>query len=152
MKKNKKPDKNRKDQAIRDEKGRWKPGVSGNEDGRPEGSGQPFSLKVMLEKEIQKCPEGQDKKSFALLLIVRMLRQAIQEGDFQMIKLIWNYLEGMPKESTDITTKGESINPLMPGDEVPEEDKQAVEDFHNKLKANMLKRFLKEEKGRRHTR
>ena len=31
-----------------------------------------------------------------------MLKEAIEKGDYAMIKLIWNYIEGMPRQSIEL--------------------------------------------------
>lgn len=72
-------------------------------EGNPGGPGRPvFSLITMLKSELQKCPEGQDKKTYADLLIQIILKKAIQDGDDQQIKNILQYVDGMPKASLDI--------------------------------------------------
>jgi len=83
---------------IPDEKGRmvFPPGVSGNPAGRPKDS---FSLISMLKAELQKCPEGEDKKTYADLLIKRIMKKTISDGDDQQIKNILQYVEGMPKQT-----------------------------------------------------
>ena len=65
-----------------------------------------FSLLALLKNEIQKCPEGQDKRTYADLVIKRMLKEAIENGDIQIIKLIWNYIEGMPNQPIEHSTDG----------------------------------------------
>jgi hypothetical protein len=60
-----------------------------------------FSLKNLLRAEIQKCPAGQDKKTWAVLIIQRMLADSVKKGDIQHIRTIFNYLEGMPKQELD---------------------------------------------------
>ena len=92
----------------RDDKGRFIEGVSGNPDGRPV-----FSLISILKAELQKCPEGQDKKTYADLIIKRMLKEAIEKGDQQQIKLIWNYIEGLPNAKTTVTLEGKSLAELF---------------------------------------
>lgn len=77
-----------------------------NREGRPEGT---FSLLTLLKQELQKVSEGQDKKTYADLIVKRMLKQAIEKGDQQQIKLIWNYLEGLPRQPVDVTSGGESL-------------------------------------------
>lgn len=84
---------------------RFQPGQSGNPNGRPPGT---YSLLTILKNELQKCPEGQDKKTYGDLIVKRMLKEAIEKGDQQQIKLIWNYLEGMPRQGFDF-----SGNPLL---------------------------------------
>ena len=114
------PFKNGEKPQIRDEDGKFMEGNPGGP-GRPEGS---FSLKTLLEREIQKQPEGQ-QLSYALALIKKQLRQAIIDGDQQSQKLIWQYIEGMPHQSTDITSAGKPI-PILGHNYVPsdEEDKE----------------------------
>jgi len=102
---NKKPMENG-EKRERDENGRFVEGNSGGP-GRPEGS---FSLKAILERELQKMPEGENEKTYAEKIIAKMIEDATEKGDDQKLKLIWNYIEGMPKQGVDITSKGESIN------------------------------------------
>jgi hypothetical protein len=98
-----KPEKNRKNQENnRDEKGRFIKGESGNPDGRPEGSGDGFSITRLVREELQKCPEGEDKKTYADLVIKRIMSKAIKDGDTKMIDRIWAYMDGMPKQPLDI--------------------------------------------------
>jgi hypothetical protein len=75
------------------------PGESGNPNGRPPGSG--ISITTEIKKKLEECPEGQ-KATYLQLLINRILKQAIQEGDQQMIAKIWNYVDGMPRESVEV--------------------------------------------------
>lgn len=77
----------------RDKRGRLLPGNTANPNGKPEGA---YSLLAILKRELQKCPEGQDKKSYGELIVRRMLKEAIEKGDVQQIKLIWAYIEGQP--------------------------------------------------------
>ena len=105
-KKEKTPDNTGDSKPKRDKRGRLLPGMSLNPKGKSPGA---FSLLSILKAEIQKCPKGQDKKSYAHLIVKRMLAEAIALGDFQQIKLIWNYIEGMPvqKQETEINLRGE---------------------------------------------
>lgn len=96
---------------IRDDKGRFPKGVSGNPAGKPEGT---FSLITLLKQELQKCPEGQDKKTYADLIVKRMLKEAIEKGDQQQIRLIWNYIEGMPRQNLDITSANKPLQVIIP--------------------------------------
>lgn len=74
--------------------------------GRPKGSG--LSITTEIKKKLDEIPEGQ-KATYLELLINRIFKQAIQEGDQQMIKNIWNYVDGMPRQTTDITSGGEPM-------------------------------------------
>jgi hypothetical protein len=76
-----------------------KEGEVRNPDGRPKGS---FSLLRLLREELEKCPDGQDKKTYADLIVKRMLKESIEKGDIQHIKTIWSYIEGQPKETHDV--------------------------------------------------
>ena len=78
----------------------FKKGESGNPGGRPKGS---LSITALVKAELMKCPEGEDKKTYADLVVKRILSKAIKDGDDKMIDRIWKYIDGMPKESIDIT-------------------------------------------------
>jgi len=71
---------------------RWKKGESGNPAGRPVGS---VSITAEIKKKLQEIPDGQ-QKSYLELLINRILKQAVVDGNEQMIKQIWNYIDGPP--------------------------------------------------------
>lgn len=80
----------------------WKKGQSGNPNGRPKDS---FSLLTLLKKELKKIPKHlstKEKKTYAVLMVEKMLDKAIKEGDHSTHKLIMNYLEGMPKQSIEM--------------------------------------------------
>ena len=81
----------------RDERGRFKPGMSGNPAGKPPGS---ISLTARIKKELEKIPEGQ-KITYLDALVKQILKKAIADGDQQMIRLIWNYLDGIPSQTQD---------------------------------------------------
>lgn len=93
---------------IPDEIGRmvFPPGVSGNPNGRPKGA-KNFTTKVREALETLSEGTGTSKEK---MLINKIMEKAIVEGNEQMIKLMWNYLDGMPQNYTDITTGGEKIN------------------------------------------
>ena len=78
--------------------------------GRPKGSG--ISITTEIKKKLEEVPEGQ-KATYLELLINRIFKQAIQDGDQQMIKNIWNYIDGMPQQSTDITSDGSKLEGLV---------------------------------------
>jgi len=73
--------------------------------GRPKDT---FSLLTILKRELQKIPpelKGKEKKLYAELLVRKQLHKAIVDGDEGAIKLIYNYVEGMPKQ--DVKLSGE---------------------------------------------
>ena len=64
--------------------------------GRPKGAG--ISITTEIKKKLDEVPEGQ-KATYLQLLIARILKQAITDGDQQMITKIWNYVDGMPPQT-----------------------------------------------------
>ena len=92
---NKSPDDTGKKQEKRgDIETRFKKGQSGNPKGRPPGS---VSITTEIKKRLQEMPNGQ-KKTYLELLISRILKLGVVDGNEQMIKIIWNYVDGMPNQ------------------------------------------------------
>lgn len=81
-------------EPIREPNGQLKKGVILNPEGRPKGS-KNFTTKVKEALEKIANVEGKDI-SYEEALVQKILKLAIIDGDQQMIKLIWNYLDGMP--------------------------------------------------------
>jgi len=76
----------------------FKPGQSGNPAGRPKGS---LSLTALMKQELERVPE-EGKPSYALAFVKKALHKAIVDGDTQMIRTIWSYIDGMPVQSHEI--------------------------------------------------
>lgn len=89
--------------------GKFGPGNIANPNGRPPGS---LSLVKILKDKLEQVPEG-SKKSYAELLVERITKSAIQDGNDQQIKNILQYVEGMPMQRTDITSDGKELNLLV---------------------------------------
>lgn len=75
---------------------RFSKGETGNPNGRPKGS---ISLAELVKKELELVPKG-EKKSFAELLIAKVMDMALK-GNFQAIKLIWSYVDGLPRQTIE---------------------------------------------------
>lgn len=69
-----------------------------NREGRPKGSG--ISITTAIKRELEKCPEG-SKKTHLELVVTRIIHEAVK-GDQQTLKMLWNYIDGMPKQALDI--------------------------------------------------
>ena len=76
----------------------FKKGQSGNPKGKPKGT---LSLKTLLIDYLRSTDKGQ-KEANKDRLIKRIGKLSIVNGNEQMIKLIWNYIEGMPKETAEV--------------------------------------------------
>lgn len=75
-----------------------------NRNGRPtKGHSITETIRAMMDEK----PEIKRK-------LAEKIFQSALSGDVTAIKLIWSYLDGLPKASTDITTSGRPI-PIMGG-------------------------------------
>lgn len=75
-----------------------------NRKGRPKG----ISITEMVRQALEEVEE-KTGKTWKDLIIKRILLKATSDGDVQMLKTIWQYIDGMPQQSTDITTGGDKI-------------------------------------------
>lgn len=79
---------------------RWQPGESGNPKGRPK---KGYSISEMMKELLESDPE---KKR---ALVEAILAKAMT-GDVAAMKAIWNYMDGMPLQATDVTSQGEKVS------------------------------------------
>ena len=74
---------------------KFQPGQSGNPAGRPVGA---TSFTTKVKEALEKIAEGKDY-SYEEAFIKSILKKAIVDGDSSTQKLIWNYLDGMPRQN-----------------------------------------------------
>lgn len=72
---------------------KWKPGQSGNPNGRPP---KGYSITDMVKEMLGSKPEV--KRA----LVQRIMEKAIEEGDMAAIRLIWQYMDGLPRQVIDL--------------------------------------------------
>ena len=89
----------------------FKPGQSGNPAGRPKGAG--ISITTAIKRELEKKPAGVGTATYLELLVKRIMKKAIQDGDQQTIKQIWNYIDGMPQQNFGMDTDGKTAVGLI---------------------------------------
>jgi len=83
---------------------KWQPGESGNPAGRPPKGG---SLTELMREYLDNPAEGHSKtRKEEFIAKVAMMAY---NGDNVAVKLIWNYLDGMPKETVEATLKNEGV-------------------------------------------
>jgi len=91
----------------------YKKGQSGNPNGRPK-KGE--SLTETMRTFLDEAPPGQEL-TYKELFVKKSYQKAI-EGDPAFARLVWNYIDGMPKQQVDVTSNGESIVPIFGGQAV----------------------------------
>ena len=85
-------------EVVRNEKGQVVSGTP-NPFGRPIGAG--ISITTEIKRALETKPEGQ-KLTHLQLIVQRILKKAIVDGDSATIKQVWNYIDGMPKQSVQL--------------------------------------------------
>lgn len=83
----------------------WKPGQTGNPNGRPpKGHSITETIRAMMD----------EKPEIKKALGAKILKMALDEGDMAAIRLLWNYLDGMPVQVNELMGKdGEPIQGLV---------------------------------------
>lgn len=126
----KRPDKAGEKQVGR-ERTQFKKGQSGNPKGKKKGT---LSITSRIKKELLKKPKG-EKENWLSKYLQTILDKAIKDKDGPMIRAIWNYIDGMPKQSTEIMGRGgepiqvnitNEIDKIY-GDSDPEDDNDSEE-------------------------
>jgi hypothetical protein len=83
----------------------FQPGNPGGP-GRPKGSG--LNLTSLLKAKLEDIPEN-EHRTYSAMFVETLLNKALVDGDLQSLKLIMNYVDGLPKQSIDLTTQGDKI-------------------------------------------
>ena len=81
-----------------------------NRNGRPKG----ISITEIVKKALEEKPKG-GKETYAELIKKRILNKAIVEGDIQMLKAIWSYIDGMPSQKIETKADQEQFDEFMKG-------------------------------------
>ena len=106
--KNIKPNENGEKRLQDPKTGRFVEGNPGG--GRPKGS---VSVVEALKRKLEEVPEGQTK-TYLELLVSRYMKNAIQDGDTQLIRDLINRVDGMPTQRQELTGKdGERLEPVL---------------------------------------
>jgi hypothetical protein len=84
-------------------------GVSGNPDGRPVGS---VSIVEGIRRKLLEVEPG-TKKQYLELFLSSYFKNAIKDGDNQLMRDMINRIDGMPKQTTDLTTNGKEVNQVL---------------------------------------
>jgi hypothetical protein len=79
---------------ARDENGRLLPGNTANPNGRPKG----LSITEMVKKALEEVEETTGL-TWKDLIVKKILRKSVNEGDREMIKAVWSYIDGMPRQT-----------------------------------------------------
>ncbi len=82
---------------------KFKEGQSGNPNGRPL---KGYSITDWFKNMLDSDPEVKDK-------IGKSILNKALEGDIAAQKLVWNYMDGLPLQSTDLTSDGEKIEGVI---------------------------------------
>jgi len=69
------------------------------------------SFTTKVRNALEKIIEGKDY-TYEEAFIKSILKKGIIDGDSTIIRLIWNYLDGMPAQKMDLTSMGEKIIPI----------------------------------------
>lgn len=82
----------------------FKKGEVHNPDGRPP---KGYSITEWFQNMLKSSPEVKDA-------IGKSITKKALEGDTAAQKLVWNYMDGMPKQNLDVTSDGKPI-PILGG-------------------------------------
>ena len=81
-------------------------------EGKPGGPGKPkgtLSITTAVKRRLEAFVKKGGNKKELDRLVDTILKKAIDDGDTNTIKAIWNYVDGMPQQKVDVTSLGEKI-------------------------------------------
>lgn len=87
---------------IKNEKGQWVKGQSGNPEGRPKGT---VSIVSALKERLEEIPKG-EKKTYLNLFIDQIVKKTLKDGDVSMMKDVIDRIDGKPRQDVNIDMKG----------------------------------------------
>lgn len=87
--------------------GTFAPGNSGNPNGRP----KTFSITALIKQKLDEIPLGQ-RKSYGEFIVDSIIDKAVVSGDVGMLKEIWAYIDGKPKQPMEIDVNKESLKTM----------------------------------------
>lgn len=92
----------------RDENGRFAPGISGNPSGRPKST---VSIKVAVKQKLEEIPEG-EKETYLELIAKKVIEKALK-GESNIIRLIWEQIDGRARQAVEVSNTGFSLTDLF---------------------------------------
>ncbi|RMD73087.1 MAG: hypothetical protein D6822_00125 [Cyanobacteria bacterium J149] len=98
--------------SKRNAKGQFKRGVSGNPSGRPK---KGYSITEWFRSMMKAKPEVRDA-------IGKKIIEKALKGDITAMKLIWNYMDGLPKQSHEISGPDGGPIPILGAKSVSNND------------------------------
>ena len=108
----------------------FKKGETSNPKGN-NGSRQ-VSITTEIKRELLKIPRGQRKTKLSQLVKI-IFDKALKDHDNKMIERIWSYIDGLPRQQTDIKLDTEvNINLMNYGVPLLEDPKQVIQVIEDK--------------------
>jgi len=103
-----------------------------NRNGRPKGN----TIRDLIILGLGEIDNNSGRR-YLDLLVEKILDVAIREGNFQMIKTVWNYVDGMPLQRSEINQKENIFK-------TPEDEAQFWNTFSKTQEAYYKIKFMKE--------
>jgi len=129
---NENPKRNGENGDLRDKNGRFVEGHPPHpKAGRPKNS---LSITDEIRRKLLEIPKITDsdgnpvRKTYLELLVTQIIKQAILEGNDKMIKEIWNYVDGMPKQRIDIAEIEKNLKEISDGLQETYDNQDKAED------------------------